>query len=87
MPAVIDMYSIFNNGTKGLYLVDTIPAVNVWMAIGGYSSRVLNLVGFGRPIVTYGTIKAYNKIANLVKQVKERMKIETEGIKDDGLVT
>ena len=41
----------------GLYIFGTMPAVNLWMKIGGYSSRRLKLVSFGRPIVTYGTLK------------------------------
>lgn len=75
IPAITDMYSILNNGsTKGLYIAGTIPAVNVWMAIGGYSSRMLGLVGFGRPIVTYGTLKAYMKIVKIVDGVKDQIR-------------
>lgn len=74
IPAITDMYSILIGDTKGLYIMNTIPAVNVWMAIGGYSSRMLGLVGFGRPIVAYGVLKAYKKIAVIVGQVKDMIK-------------
>lgn len=74
VPAIKDMYRILNGDDKGLYVINTTPTTNVWMAIGGYSSRMLGLVRFGRPIVTYGTLKSYTKIAKLVGEVKERIR-------------
>lgn len=56
-------------------IVDTHPAVNIWMKIGGFSSRALGLVSFGRPIVTYGTLKTYKNLVELVKNVKEGLKL------------
>lgn len=70
IPALRDMYSEIIGNSKDLYLVSTQPAVNIWMKIGGLSSRRLNLVKFGRPIVTYGTLKTYNNLINIVKEVK-----------------
>lgn len=71
IPSVCDMYEIMNGTREGLYLIGTMPVVNIWMKIGGFSSRSLNLVSFGRPIVTYGTIQAYMKIAAIVDSVKK----------------
>lgn len=70
IPAIIDMYNINNGHLKDLYVVDTSPTVNTLMKIGGFSSRRLHLVKFGRPIVTRGTIKAYNDIVKVVTQIK-----------------
>ncbi|MDD3225345.1 MAG: DUF3189 family protein [Clostridium sp.] len=74
IPAITDMYSILYGSTDGLYIVDTKPAVNLLMDIGGYASRKLHFVSFGRPIVTKGTQKAYMDIVNIVKGVKNNLK-------------
>lgn len=71
--AIKDMYTILHGSTKGLIIVDTKPTVNLLMDIGGFSSRVLHFVGFGRPIVTKGTQKAYMDMVNLVKSTKNNM--------------
>lgn len=73
IPAISSMYTILHGSTDDLIIVDTQPSVNLWMKIGGFSSRAMNLVSFGRPIVTYGTIKAYKDIANIVKKVKQQI--------------
>lgn len=74
LPAVIDTYRIVNGDINGLFMGDTSPTVNNLMKIGGFSSRRLNLVSFGRPIVTKGTLKAYMEIVNVVKNVKIEIK-------------
>ncbi|HBM76341.1 MAG TPA: hypothetical protein DD429_12430 [Clostridiaceae bacterium] len=76
LPALTDIYNILNNtsGNEGLYLVNTSPTVNSLMAIGGFLSRRMKFVIVGRPIVTYGTLKAYKNIAGLVGKVKEQIK-------------
>ncbi|HBM81757.1 MAG TPA: hypothetical protein DD426_13165, partial [Clostridiaceae bacterium] len=76
VPALADLYNIINNITdnKGLYLVDTSSAVNTLMAIGGFLSRRVKVVAIARPIVTYGTMKAYRNIADIVKKVKNQIK-------------
>ncbi|MDF2881442.1 MAG: hypothetical protein K0R54_1999 [Clostridiaceae bacterium] len=68
--AVTDMYSILHGSTDELFIVDTKPSVNLLMNIGGYTSRKLHWVNFGRPIVTKGTQQAYMDIVNIVKGVK-----------------
>ncbi|OPJ62689.1 DUF3189 family protein [Clostridium oryzae] len=73
IPAVSDMYSMINGSTEGLYIVDTKPTVNLLMNIGGYTSRKLHWIWFGRPIVTKGTQQAYMNIANMVRQTKEKL--------------
>lgn len=71
---VTDMFNILKKGNEKLYIVDTHPTVNLWMKIGGFSSRALGLVSFGRPIVTFGTLKAYMNIAEIVENTKQQIK-------------
>lgn len=71
--AIEDMYSILHGSNNELLIVDTKPTVNFLMNIGGYTSRKLHWVNFGRPIVTKGTQQAYMNIVNLVKDVKDNL--------------
>lgn len=73
IPAISDMYKINNGTLDGFFLSDTSPSVNNIMRIGGFSSRRLGLVGFGRPIVTNGTLKAYTQIVEIVNETKGYM--------------
>lgn len=72
-----DMYRELTGNTEGLLMVSTQPTVNLLMKIGGFSSRALNLVSFGRPIVTSGTQKTYSHIVDIVKETKKRIKISS----------
>jgi hypothetical protein len=74
IPALSDMYNLLNGSLEGLFFADTSPTVNNLMKIGGFSSRRLNWVSFGRPIVTRGTLDAYMNISALVRITKEYMK-------------
>lgn len=71
--AITDMYSILHGNADGLIIVDTKPAVNLLMNIGGFTSRRLHWVSFGRPIVTKGTQQAYMDIVNIVKSTKNNI--------------
>lgn len=68
--AIMTVCPMINQNEKEVLCINTSPAVNTFMRIGGGSSRRFGLVAFGRPIVTYGTIKAYPKIVEIVKKVK-----------------
>lgn len=72
IPAITDMFSIFKGNSNDLIIVDTKPTVNFLMALGGFSSRRLHMISFGRPIVTKGTQQAYMDIVNLVKDTKKK---------------
>ncbi|KOF55839.1 MULTISPECIES: DUF3189 family protein [Clostridium] len=74
IPAIKDMYSILEPNMDELMIVDTMPTVNLLMKIGGFSSRRLHWVSFGRPIVVKGTQQAYMDIVNIVKGVKNNLK-------------
>ncbi|MCG8540658.1 MAG: DUF3189 family protein [Clostridia bacterium] len=55
---------------KEVVFVNTTPSVNFLMQLGGGSSRKLKMVTFGRPIVAYGTTKAYGDIVDIVNKTK-----------------
>lgn len=57
---------------ENFVFIDTMPYVNIWMVIGGFLSRRLGLTRIGRPIVIYGTKKAYWKFVHLIHLVKNK---------------
>lgn len=57
-------------GPKDLVMVDVLSYVNWLMVVGGYTSRKLGLVTFGRPIVTWGVQHFFWDIVNVVQRVK-----------------
>lgn len=80
-PALKDFYYHLFNTNDGLLIIDTSSATNWIMKIGGFTSIALKLPVIGRPLVTYGTQKAYNKIVQIVKNVKAQEKAEYNAIK------
>ncbi|MEG6521804.1 DUF3189 family protein [Desulfotomaculum sp. 1211_IL3151] len=70
VPAIKDMHRIAGGNPQELLLVSTLGTINLLMKIGGFTSRRLKWVSFGRPIVVKGTLQAYPQIAKLVKEVK-----------------
>ncbi len=49
-----------------IWFVDTLPAVNWLMRIGGFMSRRLGWVKIGRPLLIKGTQKAFFNLAEIV---------------------
>ena len=74
IPAITDLYQLFNGDMNGFFLADTSPTVNGLMRLGGLSSRVFGLVSFGRPIAAKGTLQGYTQMVDLVKTTKEYMR-------------
>lgn len=54
--------------------VDTLPAVNWLMRIGGFLSRRLGWVAVGRPLVVKGTQMAFFGLAEIVAETVRRYK-------------
>lgn len=71
IPAIQDAWELAGGNRKDLLIVNTMTSVNFIMKIGGFSSRRLKLVTFGRPIVARGTIKSYDKLLKIVKDTKD----------------
>ncbi|ABY94657.1 MULTISPECIES: DUF3189 family protein [Thermoanaerobacter] len=80
-PALKDLYYHIFNTNEGLLLIDTTAATNWIMKIGGFTSIALKFPVIGRPLVIYGTQKAYKKIVQIVKNVKAQEKAEYNAIK------
>lgn len=74
LPAVKDAWELAGGRREELLIVNTMPAVNLLMRIGGFSSRRLGLVSFGRPLVTKGAINAYDTLTKIVNNTKEKIK-------------
>lgn len=55
-----------------IMFVETLSCVNLWMRLGGFLSRALGWVSFGRPLVLYGTRKAFPSLVKLVASTKNR---------------
>lgn len=70
--ALASGYRLAGGDPDQLILVDTLPCVNVWMRVGGYLSRRLGLVSLGRPLVIWGTRRAYPRLAALARQTLAR---------------
>ena len=68
IPDVEDAFQLGGGLRKDLLLVDTMPSVNLLMKIGGFSSRRLHWVSFGRPIVALGVVKNYHEMVKIVKK-------------------
>lgn len=60
----------FDISTQNYKLVNVIYKVNMSMKVGGTMSRHLKWISVGRPLVTWGTVRAYKKIIDLVRRVK-----------------
>jgi hypothetical protein len=73
IPAIKDAWELAGGDKDDLLLVNTMPPVNILMKIGGFSSRRLNLVSFGRPIVTKGAQLAFFKFRKIVEDVKSKL--------------
>lgn len=71
IPAIKDAWELAGGKKDELLLVNTMDGVNFLMKIGGFSSRRLNLVKFGRPIVAYGTVLTYHKLVRIVENTKK----------------
>jgi len=50
-----------------LIVVNCMNIVNWSMKLGGFTSRRLGLVAVGRPVVSWGTRKAFSQLVNLVE--------------------
>lgn len=59
-----------------ILFVDTLVAVNLWMRIGGFISRALGLVRIGRPIVIFGTRRAFYNLVRIVEGVEARLRTQ-----------
>ena len=71
--SIKDMWKILDQKEEDLLIVNTLSSVNLMMRIGGFSSRRMKWVRFGRPIVLRGTLSAYPSIVQIVKETKNSL--------------
>lgn len=71
--ALEDLSLILTQDETRVVFVNVSPAVNTVMKIGGFLSRKLHMISLGRPIVLWGSRRAYMDIAGIVSQTKEKM--------------
>ncbi len=67
-----------------IVFVDTLPAVNHLMRIGGFLSRQLKWISWGRPLVIKGTQKAYPNLVTIVRELKAQL---DEGVASTDIIT
>lgn len=72
--ALASGYEAAGGDPDELYIVRTLSCVNGSMRVGGYLSRSMGWVGAGRPVVLWGTRRAYKAIVQLVFETKEILK-------------
>jgi len=56
------------------YFVSTMPYLNLYLRIGGFLSRRLNLIFIGRPLVITVIRKTFNHLRLMVNQTQTRQK-------------
>jgi hypothetical protein len=71
--AIISGFALAGGDPDSLYFVDTLPAVNVLMRIGGYLSRRLHLVWLGRPLAVRGAQLAFPKLVRIVREAQHQL--------------
>jgi hypothetical protein len=71
--ALRDLCLIINGSGNEVVLINVSEAVNTTMKIGGFLSRRLNTIAVGRPIVLWGSRKAYMDIVKIVNNTKEKV--------------
>lgn len=64
--------------TDQVLFVNTLPAVNLLMRIGGFLSRKLKWVWLGRPIVIIGSQKAFPRLVEIVEETKTKLSSRLE---------
>lgn len=76
--AIISFLEISGVDTSDLILISTLESINFKTRLGGFTSRRLGLVNFGRPLTIKGLQEKYHYFCDLVQRVKE---IEAKAIK------
>lgn len=72
--AVKNLLALGKAGVGKVTYVETREVINPLMIIGGILSRRFGLTAIGRPLVTWGTQLAYQKIVALVEETERKIK-------------
>lgn len=71
--AMHDMIALLGHKKEEVFFINTRPCINTLMQIGGCLTRGLGWTRIGRPIVTKGTLIAYQNICILVEENKRKI--------------
>ncbi|MDD3298986.1 MAG: DUF3189 family protein [Firmicutes bacterium] len=74
--ALKDLSLILAKDETRMVFVNVSPAVNTIMKIGGFLSRKLHMVTLGRPIVLWGSRRAYMDIVGIVNRTREKVQLK-----------
>jgi hypothetical protein len=72
--AILSLLSICGIDKKQIMLVNALKGVNMKTRFGGFASRRLGLVKWGRPFTIKGIQENYNSFIQLVTEVKQKEK-------------
>lgn len=61
------------HNSPSVTFIDTLTVVNIWMRIGGFLSRAVGLTRLGRPLVIYGTRRAFPLLVALVRRTHTQL--------------
>ncbi len=73
IPVIEDTWKLLNGNCDNLMIVSTLSTVNLLMRLGGFTSRRMNWIKFGRPIVAKGSLQSYFHLVDIVKDTKKRL--------------
>ena len=73
VPVIEDTWRLLNGDLDNVLLVSTLCTVNFLMRLGGFTSRRMNWVAFGRPIVARGTLQTYPNLIKIVYETKQKL--------------
>lgn len=73
IPVIEDTWRLLNGSLDNIMLISTLSTVNFMMRLGGFTSRRMNWVSFGRPIVARGTQQTYPNLVKIVQETKKRL--------------
>lgn len=71
--AILGIWGLLGGDQQQIFLVDVFPCVNWMMRLGGFLSRQLGLVSLGRPLVCWGTQRAYPLLLAVVKKAQREL--------------
>lgn len=64
-------FALGGGDADDLLIVSTLKCVNLPMRVGGFTSRALGWTRLGRPIVLWGTCRAFPDIVAIVRKTKQ----------------
>jgi hypothetical protein len=73
IPIIRQTWKLIHGNTDNLMIISTMSSVNFLMRLGGFSSRRMQWVTFGRPIVAKGTRQTYFNLVKIVEDTKRRL--------------